>query len=182
MSIFAVLRFGKCWEVFYSSLKTIHYDNVTVRVTSTLSKLAQAMYLFSDHIIWLSRTGLFKSIDAPKWTKYSNKYWLLTIVMNLARDVYEIMRIFDSYVRPKNCAPIRSVSELAAVSLQTIACVYQHKDILLDTFKNSCDFFIPFTALGYTNFRPRTIGMLGAASSIAGLITILQPATKLTPA
>ncbi|KAG4077060.1 hypothetical protein HA402_016047 [Bradysia odoriphaga] len=54
-----LLRFGKCADVLYASLKTIHNPDVTLRLTLTLSKISQAIFLFADHIIWLSahRTG-----------------------------------------------------------------------------------------------------------------------------
>jgi peroxin-11B len=57
-----------------------------------------------------------------------------------------------------------------------------HKDIVLDTLKNGCDFFIPFTSLGFIKLSPKTIGMLGVISSVAGLLVILEPRAKLLPA
>lgn len=68
------------------------------------------------------------------------------------------------------------------VTLKTYDAINAHQAVVLDTLKNACDFFIPFTALGYTKLTPRTIGLLGVVSSVAGLIAILQPTTaKLVP-
>uniref|UniRef100_A0A1L8ECZ5 Putative peroxisomal bioproteinsis protein peroxin n=1 Tax=Haematobia irritans TaxID=7368 RepID=A0A1L8ECZ5_HAEIR len=184
-----LLRFGKCLDVFYASLRTIHYPDLAIRVTLTTSKLSQALFLFADHFLWLARTGLFKSIDAKKWGQYANKYWLLSIIMNLCRDVYEIFRLMDlhkasvrSGISRNIPCRIRSTKDLSRLALQSYAMVLGHKDVFVDTLKNACDFFIPLTALGYTKLTPRTIGMLGAISSIAGLIALLEPTAKLTPA
>ena len=57
-----------------------------------------------------------------------------------------------------------------------------HKDVFIDTLKNSCDMFIPLTALGFTKLSPSTVGVLGAVSSLAALVTIVKPITKLVPA
>lgn len=145
--------------------------------------------MFADHFLWLARTGLFKSIDAKKWGKYANKYWLLSIIMNLCRDVYEIFRLLDlhkasvrSGISRSIPCRIKSAKDFSRLALQSYALVLSHKDIFVDTVKNVCDFFIPLTALGYTKLTPRTIGVLGAISSVAGLIAMVEPAAKLTPA
>lgn len=184
-----MLRFGKCLDVFYASLRTIHYPDLAIRVTLTMSKLSQALFLFADHFLWLARTGLFKSIDAKKWGKYANKYWLLSIIMNLCRDVYEIFRLLDLHKASAKSGISRSVpvsinspKDFSRLALQSYALVLGHKDVFVDTVKNVCDFFIPLTALGYTKLTPRTIGILGAISSVAGLIALLEPTAKLTPA
>lgn len=187
-SLILVLRFGKCLDVFYSSFKSIHYPDLTIRLTLTLSKISQALYLFADHFIWLARSGLFRTIDLKKWNQAANRYWLFSIVMNLARDLYEITKIIDlrtrqskfDGLRTRNCQ-INSVRDLATASLRTYSCLYEHKGLLVDTIKNSCDFFIPLTALGYAKLSPRTIGILGVVSSLAGLVVVLQPQTKLVP-
>ncbi|XP_061389077.1 peroxisomal membrane protein 11B [Musca vetustissima] len=184
-----LLRFGKCLDVFYASLRTIHYPDLAIRVTLTAGKLSQALFLFADHFLWLGRTGFFKSIDAKKWGKYANKYWLLAIIMNLCRDFYEIVRLLDlhkasvrSGISRSIPCTIRSRKDLSRLALQSYALVLGHKDVFVDTVKNVCDFFIPLTALGYTKLTPRTIGVLGAISSLAGLIAMIEPTAKLTPA
>ncbi|XP_037950110.1 peroxisomal membrane protein 11B [Teleopsis dalmanni] len=186
-----LLRFGKCLDVFYASLRTIHYPDLAIRVTLTLGKLSQALFLLADHFMWLARTGLFKSINTKKWSKFANKYWLLSIIMNLCRDVYEIYRLLDlhkasvkSGISRCNAVPMRlnSPRELSRIALHSYAMILGHKDVFVDTVKNVCDFFIPLTALGYTNMSPRTIGLLGAISSLAGLYALIEPKAKLTPA
>lgn len=191
------MRFGKCIDLFYAAQRTIHHTNVTLRLTLTLSKIAQALYLYADHIIWLSRSGLGKTIDAKKWNDTANKYWFVSIVMNLCRDFYELSRLIDRTLNAGNGrtkqtlyrwlfdtnANISSLSkrDLQRTSLQAYSYVYENRDIFIDTTKNLCDVFIPLTALGYTKLKPRTVGLLGVISSIAAIMVLLQPSAKLQP-
>ncbi|XP_055920222.1 peroxisomal membrane protein 11B-like [Eupeodes corollae] len=112
-----LLRFGKCLDLFYASLKTFHYPDSAIRVTHTLSKLSQALYLIADHLMWLSRTGLFKSINARKWSQTANKYWLLSITMKLCRDVYEILRLVDLH---------RAARKSGVANTRLSACIRSH--------------------------------------------------------
>ncbi|XP_014096020.2 peroxisomal membrane protein 11B [Bactrocera oleae] len=188
-----LLRFGRCVDIFYSSLRTIHYPDLTIRVTLTLSKLSQSLFLLADHFMWLARTGLFKGINTNRWGKFANKYWLLSIIMNLCRDVYEIFQLIDLHkagtksgitrASPKiSPLHVNSLRDFNRLALHSYALVLGHKDVAVDTVKNVCDLFIPLTALGYTRLSPRTIGLLGAISSAAGLWALLEPTAKLTPA
>lgn len=159
-----------------------------LRLTLTLSKIAQALFLYADHIIWLSRTGLFKRIDAIKWNKRANKYWLLSIVLNLCRDFYEIIKLMDSTtshnktIHGKSCpSRICSMQDFLQIAMRCYGCIYINQAIFVDTIKNLCDVFIPLTGLGYTKLSPRSIGILGVISSLAGLIVILKPTAKLIP-
>lgn len=192
-----VLRFGKCVDVLYAAQRTIHHSNVTLRLTLTLSKIAQALFLYADHIIWLSRTGLVKSIDAKKWNNTANKYWFVSIVMNLCRDFYELSRLIDRTLNSGNGrtkqtlyrwlfetnSNISTLSkrDVSKASLYVYSYVYENRAIFIDTMKNMCDVFIPLTALGYTKLKPRTVGMLGVISSIAAIMVLIQPAAKLQP-
>lgn len=56
-----------------------------------------------------------------------------------------------------------------------------NKGVVIDTVKNVCDFFIPFTALGYVKLTPGTVGWLGTVSSLMGLIVLVEPLAKLSP-
>ena len=173
-----LLRLGRCMDSLYSALKIMKYPDVTVRVTLSLSKIANALYLLADHIIWIGRVGLFR-VDIEKWSKVANKYWLMTIIMNLTRDIYEIIKILDSAGKGVLAAP-----NLSAIGRQyeLLYHLRNHKDVVMDAIKNGCDLFIPLTALGFTKFTPGTIGIFGVISSVVGLYTIVHPLYKLTPA
>lgn len=186
-----MLRFGKCIDSLYAAQHTVHHTNVILRLTLTLSKLAQALFLYADHIVWLSRTGLTKSIDANKWNATANKYWFISIVMNLCRDFYELTHLIDRHSDTIGTTINRwlfntnintvhiTKRQLMQTSLQAYSYVYEHQALFIDITRNLCDLFIPLTALGYTKLKPRTVGYLGVLSSIAAIIVLIQPRSKL---
>lgn len=184
-----MLRFGKSVEVFYGVLKTIHYSDAWLAFTLTVNKICQSIFLLTDHIIWLSRSGLVKNIDTTKWTQRSNKYWLISLVMGIVRDVYEINRVvasFSSYKNLSTCitsslVSIRTSKDASVCLASLFDFLITYKHLTIDTVKNCCDLFIPLSSMGYVKVSPRVIGLLGMVSSIAGLIVILNPQCKLTP-
>ncbi|XP_055687019.1 peroxisomal membrane protein 11B [Lutzomyia longipalpis] len=174
------LRLGKCVDVFYSSLASLHYEDAVVRATVTLSKLASSMFLFCDHVIWFARTGFIKRIDVDKWNKLSNKYWLFSIVMNLLRDFYEIRRLLQQ--QPMKKLSCGSPRDFLSMPMEALKCICAHKPIMLDTIRNLCDLLIPLNGLGFARLNPRTIGLLGFISSVVGLMALIEPTAKLSPA
>lgn len=186
---FIVLRLGKSLEVFHGALKSIHLSDAWIAFTLTVNKISSSIFLLTDHIIWLARSGLVKDIDTAKWTQRSNRYWLISLVMSLIRDVYEINRVvasFSSYKSLSACiassvVSIRSPKDVSACVTSLFQFLLTYKHLTVDTLKNCCDLFIPLNGLGYTKLSPRVIGLLGMISSIAGLIVILNPHCKLTP-
>ncbi|GAB1861926.1 Peroxisomal membrane protein 11B [Camponotus japonicus] len=162
-----LLRLGRCIDSLYLALKMMKYPDPTVKITLIMAKIANALYLLADHFIWVGRVGILR-VNLEKWNKIANKYWLITIIMNLIRDIYEIAKIFKHE---------KSIFK----QYQIVSCLKSHKKVVMDTVKNGCDLFIPLTALGITKCTPGTVGLLGVISSFIGLCTIINPLYKLTP-
>ncbi|CAB3231778.1 unnamed protein product [Arctia plantaginis] len=181
-----ILRLGRCIDTCYNALNSMHIEDPILRLTLTISKLANGLFLYADHIVWLTKSGFLKT-DSDKWNRTANKFWLLSIIANLARDLYEILHLLELH-KSRFLKP----SELLNTSIRNydwtggIKYLYMfmscHNDVFIDTLKNSCDIFIPLTALGLTKLSPSTVGALGAVSSIAALVTVVKPITKLIPA
>lgn len=172
-------------DIGYTALDSMQLEDPVIRVFLTASKLANALFLYSDHIVWLTRSGFLKT-DSDNWNRRANKFWLLSIICNLVRDLYEIAHVLELHkstlLRPSHLInqSFRS-SNLSDYVKNWLTIVEYHKDIFLDAFKNSCDVFIPLTALGFTKLSPSTVGTLGALSSFAALVTLFKPITKLVP-
>ncbi|KAL4705557.1 hypothetical protein ACJJTC_006885 [Scirpophaga incertulas] len=181
-----ILRLGRCVDFWHLSLNCSNIDDPILRFTITASKLAHSLFLYSDHIVWLTKSG-FLNTDYDKWNQRANKFWLLSIVANLARDLYEIIHLLEInksiWLKPSNLVDgsVRNM-DLSYGMRYICSLVDCHKDIFIDTLKNSCDLFIPLTALGFTKLTPSTVGILGMISSLAALVTIVKPITKLVPA
>nr|XP_031834609.1 peroxisomal membrane protein 11B isoform X2 [Nomia melanderi] len=174
-----LLRLGRCLDTLYKALEMTKYPEGALRIILVASKIANALYLLADHIIWIGRVGLYK-VNIEKWSKSANKYWLINVVLNLTRDVYEIINILE-------CKERDALLYASKFSFKTwkqrdlLFPLSNRKDVVMDTMKNVCDLFIPLTALGYTKLTPGMIGVLGIVSSFIGLYTIIHPLYKLTP-
>ncbi|GIY38755.1 peroxisomal membrane protein 11B [Caerostris darwini] len=180
-----LFRFGRGVDTLYAALSTLHLSDPTLRYTITFSKINMALYLITDHIIWLARAGLL-DIDKAKWGKLSYKLWLFSIVMNLSRDFYELKQI----LRKSSCGSLKQEMQGKLTSkhntiLSKLNLYYNvlalHKDVVLDTIKNTCDVCLPLSQLGYLQISPKTVGLFGVISSMAGILPLLDSSYKLTP-
>ncbi|KAK8390151.1 hypothetical protein O3P69_013012 [Scylla paramamosain] len=184
-----LLRLGKSLEVLHGALRTLHLPDAILRITLTLSRIYQFLFLLADHIIWFGRAGLWE-IDKEKWSKVSNKFWLGSIILNLFRDVYEILTITKRRMRclgppvyiSRNMLGVREVCKAVPVLRPVAEFAEEHRDVFFDSVKNLCDIWIPLTYLGHTKLSPGTVGFLGSVSSLAGLVAVLDPLAKLAPA
>lgn len=162
------------------AIKTLKCPNISLRVMLTLSKLSNSLYLLADHIIWAGRVGIAR-VNVEKWSKIANRYWLITIVINLARDIYEIVKMLKNHKQHVSWKIPSSCANTWGEKCEFLIPLRNRHDLLFDSIRNGCDLFIPLTALGYTKFNPGMIGIFGIISSIIGLITIIEPSYKLTP-
>ncbi|KOB66369.1 Peroxisomal membrane protein 11B [Operophtera brumata] len=178
-------KLARCIDIFYTALNTINIEDPFLKCTLTVSKLAHALYLYADHVVWLTRSGFLKT-DSDSWNKTANKFWLLSIIANLARDFYEILHLLElhskKFLKPSELVNASINIDYSSSFKHIYAVVSCHKDVFIDTMKNSCDLFIPLTALGLTKLSPSAVGALGAISSLAAIVTVVKPITKLVPA
>ena len=81
-----LLRLGTFIDVLQSAKQSIHHPDFFTRILVTLGKIANAMFLLGDHVIWLHRNNLLKMKDIKEWERFSNKSWLYSIILNLITD------------------------------------------------------------------------------------------------
>ena len=179
-----VLRLGDVVETGYGALRTLHFTDPMLRFSCTLGRIASVLYQVCDNLMSLERLGYLK-LNKDKWTSLMGRCWLYSITMNLARDFYEIWRIFknDCSYFSKKSHQTSLASHLAnLVHLVGLRLFQENKDVAIDVVKNICDVFLPLNMLQKVHLRPNIIGLLGIISSIIGIYTILNPIYKLTPA
>lgn len=132
-----------------------------------------------DHFIWLSRNK-FIEINETKWGQTSNKYWLLSIVLNLVRDAMELNNLLKAFLKKKIINTLnRKVTPRGVMSSEAVQFVRSHKDLLIDTVKNSCDLMLPLSNLGIIRLSPGTIGVIGMVSSILSVYSLVDARAKL---
>ena len=58
-----MLRLGTCADTIYGAKTTASYTDPFTRLTTTLSRVAMALYLYNDHLAWLSSKGILGGMD-----------------------------------------------------------------------------------------------------------------------
>ena len=91
-----VLRFGKSHDMIESARKTIHIEDDFLRYILTATSLNQACYLFFDNLLLLENMGFFKLKNSSKFNEWCTKFWLMTSILSLARDLYDIINQIES--------------------------------------------------------------------------------------
>lgn len=138
------------------------------------------MFLLADHILWIGRSDLYK-VDANKWSRICSQYWLYSIILNLLRDLHEILKILRLHKEEVVCQRVKTVPDIIKCMYRAVVCLQKYPQVTIDVLKNTCDIFLPLVALGYIKLSPGTVGTLGTVSSVAGLVVLLKPTCKLPP-
>lgn len=163
------------------ALKSMELQDPVLQLTLTLAKLNQAAFMLADHFIWFGKTGVIK-MDSKYWAQVSARFWLVTIVFNLIRNLYDIANIIRA--TEKRELEVMSGSESKLISArghQEQVENGNHKPIIVDTIKNSADLLLPLSSLGYIDISPGIQGILGVISSVMGILTVWYPDLKLVP-
>ena len=187
---FSVLRFGKSLDFVQAALKTIHLSDPVLKLTITMSKLAQAVFLIFDHIIFAHNLGLVK-VDKDKWSKYSSQCWLLSLILNIIRNLYDIVSIISNESRAQENLQKRNQFMNGGVEQTTRKrmgnvqmlkkCCYENQPVVLDLIKNLSDLVLPLNSLGKIHASLGVQGFLGVISSAIGVATVWNPILKLVP-
>lgn len=189
---FSVLRFGKSLDFILSALKTIHLSDPVLKLTITMSKLAQSVFLIFDHIIFAHNLGIIKA-DKEKWSRYSSQCWLFSLTLNLLRNSYDILSIISNEAKAQENRQRRgqyvnggiehSVTSRKPMGRVQILkkCCYENQPVVLDFVKNMSDLVLPLNSLGKIKVSGGIQGSLGLLSSAIGIATVWSPILKLVP-
>lgn len=189
---FLVLRLGKSVDFLHGAICSLHLTDPALRWCITLSKLNQSVYLLFDHIILAGRIGL-AAIDKDKWVMLSSRFWIATLILNLIRDIYEIIQIFmqefklqtakSSKSHYKNGASeYKQLTKPAFTNIQIMKkCIVENQPVFLDLIKNLSDLVLPLETLGHVNASPGVQGLVGIISSIIAIASSWNPLLRLVP-
>lgn len=179
-----LLRLGNSAEALEAAKRSIHLKDSVLRLCLTLSHLNRAMYFACDNLLWAGKTGLLPQLDQRKWSQRSFRYYLLALILNLVRDVYELRLLMECEARSRGTRveEPHTAPSGAASQLQLLLSVLHHNPpLLLELVKNSCDLFVPLDRLGLYSTGPGWVGACGLTSSVLSILTIVHPWLKLKP-
>uniref|UniRef100_A0A8C6UT82 Peroxisomal biogenesis factor 11 beta n=1 Tax=Neogobius melanostomus TaxID=47308 RepID=A0A8C6UT82_9GOBI len=175
---------GNSAEALEAAKRSIHLKDGVLRLCLTLSHLNRAMYFACDNLLWAGKTGLLPTLDQRKWSERSFRYYLLALILNLVRDVYELRLLMECEARSRGSPAEEPHTAPGGVAsqLQLLLSVLHHNPpLLLDLLKNSCDVFVPLDRLGLYSTGPGWVGACGLTSSVLSILTIVHPWLKLKP-
>ncbi|XP_037082873.1 peroxisomal membrane protein 11B-like [Pollicipes pollicipes] len=174
-----LLRLGKSAEVLRGTARTLRLLDPVYRLTLTLGRIAQSLFLLADHLLWLSRARLVR-INVRKWEQVYYRCWLYSVTMALCRDAYDLWRAAEGYA--EHGLPFERRRLLPPVGGRPLLLLLdRHRDLAVDTLKNACEMVLPLAALGYLPLSPAAVGLCGVASSGLALWTVLDPRLVLRP-
>ena len=122
------------------------------------ANVADAMYVLTDNLVWLSKCGLF-DIDRERYSNLSDSYWLLSVLLLLMKNLLQAQIIFQN---------IPSVTKDNTVKFQTRAqnFVSQNKILSFDILRNLCDICICMSSLKKWKISSTTVGVAGLVGSL----------------
>ncbi len=172
----AVFRLGKSIDNFRGALQTIHLGEPVLKTLVTMVKINRGIYLLYDHVLWASRMNLVV-VDNNYWVTYSNRFWLLSIVLCLIRDCYEILKCFRNERQRVESAGDGRRTVSIMQSLRSV--LSNNPTVTIDLLKNTADLFIPAARLNLVSVPGGVVGIMGVVSSIAGLVVSYNENLKL---
>lgn len=160
----------------------------------TVANINRALYFMCDNLLWARSIGLIRDIDKERWSINSSRFYFLSLVMNLTRDVYVVLRLMLQKSRDKQCRQKMDlhlsenpevaevvVPQLDAFLFLLLESLKSDPAVALDTLKNIFDLFIPLDKLGIYRSNAGVVGFCGLISSVLGIVTLVQPKLKVKP-
>ena len=127
-------------------------------------------------MVWAGRLKLF-GIDPVRWNKHSTRFWLLSIILSLLRDCYDLfraVRVEQSRLKHDGTGAKKNLTTAFYRTVQN------NPAVVLDTVKNSADIVLPLAQLDMgRGISSGWVGLMGVVSSICTLAAIWNESLKL---
>ncbi|XP_032926953.1 peroxisomal membrane protein 11A [Catharus ustulatus] len=186
-----MFRLGNMVHALVAARKSAELPEVVPRLCLTASHLSRALYFVCDAVLWLRSVGIQPHIDRPKWHHWATKCYYCSLLLNLARDWYEISwrleeaaleeKIKESCFLKEHNGGLNGVKSdgLQSFLHQLFQILKRNPPLLLDLVKNLCDLSGPLDTLGIYKTNAGVIGFCGLLSSLVGILTLASPHLKL---
>ncbi|MBN3307772.1 PX11A protein, partial [Amia calva] len=189
-----LFRLGNTVSAIDATKRTLHLSDPMLRFCLTVANLNRALYFICDNALWVRSIGLLPDLNKDRWSLHASRYYFVSLVMNLTRDVYKIYNIMERRARDKRFQQKTNehlndnrdvacvlVPKLDAFLLLLCESLRANPAVLLDTVKNLCDLFIPMDKLGIYRTNAGVVGFCGLMSSLLGILSVLKPSLRIKP-
>ena len=165
---------GTSFSQFWTALQTIQLSDPLLRLLITMTKINRGIYLLIDHFMWAHRMKLL-TIRDKYWARFANQFWFLSILLGLIRDMYELLKALRM---EREC--LKQYQNYRPVTSQAVTNTLRNNPaVCLDVVKNCGDLMIPLSRLDHIYLPGGVVGLLGVASSLAGLVATYNKQMKL---
>ncbi|KAM3869874.1 peroxisomal membrane protein 11A [Diretmus argenteus] len=189
-----LLRLGNTVNSIEAAKRTLRLSDPVLRLCLTAANINRALYFICDNVLWARNVGLIQDIDKERWSLNASRYYFLSLVMHLTRNLYVISQLMVRRARDKHFQQrvdrhLSDSPEVAEVVIPQLdgflfllfESLKNHPAVALDTVKNVCDLFIPMDRLGIYQSNAGVVGFCGLVSSLLGIMSLLQPNLKIKP-
>ncbi|XP_070686381.1 peroxisomal membrane protein 11A [Pempheris klunzingeri] len=189
-----LFRLGNTVNSIDAAKRTMRLSDRVLCLCLTAANINRALYFICDNVLWARSVGLIHNIDKERWSLNASRWYFLSLVMNLTRDVYVILQLMLQKARDKHCRQKMDqhlsenpevaevvVPQLDAFLFLLLESLKSDPAVALDTLKNACDLFIPLDRLGIYQSNAGVVGFCGLISSVIGIVTLTQPKLKVKP-
>ncbi|XP_026086678.1 peroxisomal membrane protein 11A-like [Carassius auratus] len=189
-----LFRLGNTVNSIHAVKSTLNISDPVLRFCLSFANLNRALYFICDNILWARSIGLIRDIDKERWSLNSTRFYFLSLVMNLTRDVYVIIQLMvqksrdrhyqrkiDQHLNESPDVACVIVPQLDAFLFLLLDSLRNEPSVALDTLKNVCDLFIPLDKLGIYQTNAGVVGFCGLISSLLGILSVLRPSLKIKP-
>ncbi|TSQ23932.1 Peroxisomal membrane protein 11B [Bagarius yarrelli] len=187
-----LFRLGNTASSIDAARRTLHLTDPVLRCCLTVANLNRALYFICDNVLWAKSISLIQDLDKERWSLNANRYYFLSLVMNLVQDAYLIGQLMMQKSREENyrqkvdhhlnesqeTAPV-IVPQLDALVFLLIESFRSHPGLAFDVIKNVCDLSIPLDRLGLYKTNEGVTGFCGLVSSLIGILLLLKPGLKI---
>ncbi|KAM6426091.1 peroxisomal membrane protein 11A isoform 1-T1 [Liasis olivaceus] len=187
-----MFRLGNMVHAIVAARQAAQLPEAVPRFCLTASNVNRALYFACDTVLWVKSVGLHSEINKKKWRNWATKCYYYSLMINLAKDFYELcwrmqqMACNQTPAKPLSAGSQNSQSmtslangELQPFLLLVFLTLKNCPPLLLDMVKNLCDLFSPLDRLGIYKTNPGVIGLCGLISSMVGILTVARPHLRL---
>ncbi|XP_029910225.1 peroxisomal membrane protein 11A [Myripristis murdjan] len=189
-----LFRLGNTVNSIEAAKRTMQLADPVLCLCLTVANINRALYFICDNVLWARNVGLARDIDKDRWSLNASRFYFLSLVMSLTRDVYVISQLMVQRARDRRFEQKLNrhlednpevaevvVPQLDAFFFLLLESLKTHPAVVLDTLKNICDLFMPLDRLGIYQSNAGVMGFCGLMSSLLGILTLVQPNLKIKP-
>ncbi|XP_078737039.1 peroxisomal membrane protein 11B-like [Lampetra fluviatilis] len=197
-----LLRLGRSVNSLHALRLSARLSNPVLRLCLSSVHATRALYFVCDNLLWAWKVRLAPHLDSQRWGAQAARCYLLSLIACLLRDLYEIITVIidnndetagrnlqtpaaqqpettDVWGRVEGLPQTKTTMTRKGIGLWGE--LRRRPELWVDLAKNALDLPSPLDRLGVFRVDEGIIGLCGLASSILGLVQLMQPGLKLRP-